>query len=196
MSVTAEPALTHSLTHRPHATTIYNFWCTEAVYLALEGVLSVKPGYTGGDAQTATYEAVCSGRTGHAEAIRIEYDLSRLTYGELLQVFFGVAHDPTQLNRQGNDMGPQYRSTIFPQTERQAEIARHYIDQLNRENVFGSPVVTSIELNHPFYEAEAYHHDFAARNPNQPYVCAVAMPKVHKLESWVNSGEAGLALKK
>lgn len=171
------------------------FWCTEAVYLSLDGVISVTPGYAGGEAHTANYEQVCGGRTGHAEAIRIEYDPSRLSYGDLLQVFFGVAHDPTQLNRQGNDIGPQYRSAIFPQDARQAEIARHYIDQLNGAQIFGQPIVTTIEENVTFYPAEQYHHNYAELHPTQPYICAVAMPKVHKLENWLGSGESHLTLR-
>lgn len=157
------------------------FWCTEAVYRQMAGVADVVPGYAGGDAATANYEAVCSGRTGHAEAIRITYDPAQTSYGQLLKVFMAVAHDPTQLNRQGNDVGPQYRSAIFPLGEAQARVARAYLDQLGAAGVFAGPIATTIEALPAFYEAERYHHDYAARNPAQPYIRAVSMPKVDKL---------------
>lgn len=157
------------------------FWCTEAVYRQLAGVLGVVPGYAGGDAATANYEAVCSGRTAHAEAIRITYDPERLSYGQLLKVFMSVAHDPTQRNRQGNDIGPQYRSALFPLDEAQARVARAYLEQLAAAGVYAAPIATTIEPLPAFYEAERYHHDYAARNPGQPYIRAVSMPKVEKL---------------
>jgi peptide-methionine (S)-S-oxide reductase len=159
------------------------FWCTEAVYLQLAGVKKVTSGYAGGTAETATYEAVCSGRTNHAEAIRIEYDPSRITFGQLLKVFFYVAHDPTQLNRQGNDIGRQYRSAIFHADEEQKRVAEAYIRQLTDARVFPAPIVTTLEPLQGFYEAEAYHQNFAARNPAQPYVAFVAAPKVEKLRA-------------
>jgi peptide-methionine (S)-S-oxide reductase len=159
------------------------FWCTEAVYLQLAGVSTVTSGYAGGTADTATYEAVCSGRTNHAEAIRIVYDPSQTTFGQLLKVFFYVAHDPTQLNRQGNDMGRQYRSAIFYADEEQKKIAEAYIRQLTDAGVFKAPIVTTLEPLDGFYEAEAYHQNFAARNPAQPYVAFVAAPKVEKLRT-------------
>ena len=157
------------------------FWCTEAVYRQLAGVLDVVPGYAGGDAATANYEAVCSGRTAHAEAIRIRYDPARLSYGQLLKVFMAVAHDPTQRNRQGNDIGPQYRSALFPLDQAQARVARAYLDQLAAAGVYAAPIATTIEPLPAFHEAERYHHDYAARNPGQPYIRAVSMPKVEKL---------------
>ncbi|MDY0022786.1 peptide-methionine (S)-S-oxide reductase MsrA [Arenimonas caeni] len=157
------------------------FWCTEAVYRQLAGVSGVVPGYAGGDAATANYEAVCSGRTGHAEAIRISYDPAHTSYGQLLKVFLAVAHDPTQHNRQGNDVGPQYRSAIFPLDEAQARVARAYLAQLDAAGIYAAPIATTVEPLPAFYEAERYHHDYAARNPGQPYIRAVSMPKVEKL---------------
>src|SRR5262245_4986181 len=156
------------------------FWCTEAVYRQLEGVSDVVPGYAGGTADTADYETVCTGRTSHAEAIRISYDPSKTSYGQILKVFFSVAHDPTQLNRQGNDIGRQYRSAIFPADDEQRKVAEAYVKQLTDANVFTGPIATTIEPGAEFYEAEAYHHDYARRNPMQPYIVGVSMPKVRK----------------
>ena len=163
------------------------FWCTEAVFERLPGVSDVTSGYSGGDASTANYEATCSGTTGHAEAIKVTYDASQISYGELLRVFFAVAHDPTHLNRQGNDRGPQYRSAIFYETEEQRAIAAGYIEQLDAAGVYDDPIVTTLEPFDTFYEAEAYHQDYAQNNPAQPYVCAVALPKVAKLEKMMMS---------
>ena len=160
------------------------FWCTEAVYRELDGVLAVTPGYAGGTRETADYETVSTGRTKHAEAIRITYDPARLTYGQLLKVFFSVAHDPTQRNRQGNDVGPQYRSALFPADEDQRRVAEAYVKQLDDANAFTGPIVTTVEVDAEFYEAETYHHDYARRNPTQGYVTAVSMPKVRKLEKY------------
>jgi peptide-methionine (S)-S-oxide reductase len=157
------------------------FWCTEAVFRQLDGVLAVESGYSGGTAETANYEAVCSGLTDHAEVIRISYDPRRISYGQLLKVFFSAAHDPTQLNRQGNDRGRQYRSAIFPATAEERVVAQAYIAQLDAARVFAAPIVTTIEPLETFHLAEAYHQDFAARNPAQPYIAAVSMPKVEKL---------------
>jgi peptide-methionine (S)-S-oxide reductase len=157
------------------------FWCTEAVFRRLEGVTEVQPGYAGGRADTADYKQVCSGRTGHAEVIRILYDPARISYGQLLKVFFAVAHDPTQKDRQGNDVGTQYRSALFPIDAAQREVAAAYLDQLAAANVFASPLATTIEPLETFFVAEAYHHDYAARNPGQPYIQFVSMPKVEKL---------------
>lgn len=159
------------------------FWCVEAVYRQLAGVRQVVSGYAGGSAETATYEVVCSGTTNHAEAVRIAYDPTQLSYGQLLKVFFSVAHDPTQLNRQGGDRGRQYRSAIFCADARQQEVARAYIRQLDAAGVFGAPIVTTLEPLEAFYEAEAYHQDYAARNPAQPYVLSVALPKVDKVRA-------------
>lgn len=159
------------------------FWCVEAVYLAIDGVLSVASGYSGGAADTANYEAVCSGTTGHAEAVDIRYDPARVSFGELLKVFFSVAHDPTQLNRQGNDRGTQYRSAIFFENAEQKAVAEAYIQQLDLAGVYPQAIVTTLEPLAEFYPAEAYHQNFAARNPFQPYVMAVAVPKVEKLRA-------------
>ena len=167
------------------------FWCTEAVYRELDGVLQVVSGYSGGSADTADYETVCTGRTEHAEVIQIAYDPSRLTFGALLRIFFAVAHDPTQLDRQGNDVGPQYRSAIFYADAEQERIAEAYIAQLDAAKVFGKPIVTQLEPLEKFFEAEAYHQNYAALHPGQPYIQAVAAPKVEKLRAYF-----GDALKK
>jgi len=159
------------------------FWCTEAVFLPLDGVTAVTSGYLGGSAATANYQAVCSGTTGHAEAIEVRFDPAVISYGQLLKVFFAVAHDPTQLNRQGNDRGTQYRSAIFPVDDEQRAVAAAYISQLTDAKVFADPIVTTIEPLATFYPAEGYHQNYAARNPAQPYVAAVALPKVAKLEA-------------
>lgn len=158
------------------------FWCTEAVFLLLDGVLSVRPGYAGGTAETANYRAVCGGDTGHAEAIEIVYDSAGITYGQILRVFFSVAHDPTQLNRQGADVGRQYRSAIFYADEDERRVAEAYIRQIDQSEVLGAPVVTTLEPLERFFPAEEYHHDYAGRNPTQPYICAVSDPKVKKLK--------------
>ncbi len=160
------------------------FWCTEAVFRRLDGVLDVEPGYAGGSAETANYEAVCSGRTGHAEAIRISYDPNRISYGQLLKVFLSVAHDATQMNRQGNDVGTQYRSAVFPADAAQRRVVEAYLAQLTAAGVFAAPVATTIEPLEEFHVAERYHHDYAARNPGQSYIRYVSMPKVEKLETY------------
>jgi len=160
------------------------FWCTEAVYLELDGVMKVVSGYSGGDAASANYEAVCTGRTEHAEVIQVVYDPSRTSFGALLRVFFSVAHDPTQLNRQGNDVGTQYRSAIFYANAEQQRIAAAYIAQLEAAKVFGKPIVTRLEPLEQFFEAEGYHQNYAALHPNQPYIAAVAAPKVEKLRAY------------
>jgi len=160
------------------------FWCTEAVFLALDGVLGVMSGYAGGSAETANYRAVCTGMTGHAEVIRVRFDSARITFGEILKVFFTVAHDPTQRNRQGNDWGTQYRSSIFYADDEQKAVAEAYVAALNASGVFGKKVQTTVEPLDAFYEAEAYHQDYAARNANAPYVVGVAQPKVDKLRTF------------
>ena len=157
------------------------FWCVEAVLKELNGVLEVTSGYSGGTAQTADYDAVCSGRTGHAEAVQVRFDPSRISYGQLLKVFFSVAHDPTQLNRQGADQGTQYRSAIFYADDEQKRVAEAYIRQLNEAGAFDAPIVTQVVPLEAFYEAEAYHQDYAARHPMQPYILFTAAPKVTKL---------------
>ena len=157
------------------------FWCTEAVFLSLDGVLGVRSGYAGGTAATANYQAVCSGSTDHAEVIEVAYDPARITLGRILQVFFDVAHDPTQLNRQGHDMGRQYRSAIFYRTPEQRRVAEAYIAQLNGAHAFDSPIVTTLEPLEAFFEAEGYHQNYAARNPGQPYILFSTVPKMAKL---------------
>ncbi|HTT07171.1 MAG TPA: peptide-methionine (S)-S-oxide reductase MsrA [Gammaproteobacteria bacterium] len=160
------------------------FWCVEAVFQELDGVQAVVSGYAGGTASTADYRTVCGGATNHAEVVEIRYDPARISYGQLLKVFFSVAHDPTQLNRQGNDRGRQYRSAIFYANERERRVAAAYIKQLNEAGVFSGPIVTSLEPLEKFFEAEEYHQDYADRNPGQPYIAAVAMPKVEKLRRY------------
>ena len=157
------------------------FWCVEAVFRELRGVISVRNGYAGDSAAAANYRTVCGGRTNHAEAIEIRYDASRTTFGQLLKIHFSVAHDPTQLNRQGNDLGRQYRSAIFYADDEQKKIAEAYIKQLNEARVFSEPIATTLEPLEAFYEAEEYHQDYAARNPDEPYIVYVAQPKVEKL---------------
>lgn len=156
------------------------FWCTEAIYLACDGVSEVTPGYAGGDAASANYQQVCSGQSGHAEVIRIDYDADQVKLGTLLMLFFSVAHDPTQHNRQGNDIGSQYRSVIFYSSDRQRQFACDYITELNQAAVFAAPIVTTLEALDTFYPAEDYHHNYAARNPQQPYVRFAALPKLEK----------------
>jgi peptide-methionine (S)-S-oxide reductase len=157
------------------------FWCIEAVLKEIDGVLEVVSGYSGGSAQTADYDAVCSGRTGHAEVVQVRFDPSRVSYGQLLKVFFSVAHDPTQLNRQGADQGTQYRSAIFYTDEEQKRVAEAYIRQLNEAGAYDTPIVTQVAPLEAFYEAEAYHQDYASRHPMQPYILFTAAPKVTKL---------------
>ena len=158
------------------------FWCTEAVFEQLAGVDKVISGYAGGTRQTAKYEVVGSGKTNHAESIQIFYDPSKITYGQLLKVFFSAAHDPTQLNRQGPDHGRQYRSAVFYRDPEQQRIAEAYIKQLSEAKVFQEPIVTEVTALQAFYPAEEYHQDFVKRNPNHPYVVANAIPKLQKLK--------------
>ena len=157
------------------------FWGMEAVFEHVKGVSEVVSGYAGGDRRDANYEAVSAERTRHAEAVRITYDPSRVSYAQLLQVYFAVAHDPTQVNRQGPDVGPSYRSAIFPQNAGQAQVARAFIGRLNASRVFKKPIATRIESG-SFYPAEAYHQDFARRNPLHPYVLVHDRPKVAALK--------------
>lgn len=153
------------------------FWGVEAVFERVKGVKSVTAGYAGGDRASANYAAVSTERTGHAEAIRIAYDPRVVSYGTLLRVYFSIAHDPTQLNRQGPDSGPSYRSAIFPQTPQQRAVATAYIAQLRKAGSFKAPIVTRLE-NGAFFPAEAYHQDFYNRNPSHPYIVAWDKPKV------------------
>ena len=156
------------------------FWCVEAVYEQLEGVIDVESGYAGGDASTANYDAVSTGRTKHAEVVRITYDPSKITYGTILKVFFTTAHDPTTLNRQGLDVGPQYRSAIFYASEQEKQIAADYIKQLNAAKVHRDPIVTTLEPLDAYYPAENYHQDYARQNPSSGYIQGVSKPKVDK----------------
>jgi len=165
------------------------FWCVEAVYKNLEGVSSVKSGYAGGSAETADYQTVSTGGTNHAEAVEVTYDPSRLSYGQILKVFFSIAHDPTQLNRQGPDTGRQYRSAIFYADEEQKRVAEAYIRQLDKARVFDTAIVTEITPLEAFFEAETYHQDYAARNPLNPYIVFNAQPKVRKLRAYQASQE-------
>src|SRR6478752_4627309 len=156
------------------------FWCTEAAFEQLEGVVDVTSGYIGGSAETANYRAVCGGDTGHAEAIKITYDPAKISYEHLLDVFFD-AHDPTQLNRQGNDIGTQYRSAIFYASDEEKRAAEAKIAALNDKHAFPRPIVTKLEPLGEFYPAEDYHQDYARLNPGQPYIQAVSIPKVCKV---------------
>jgi peptide-methionine (S)-S-oxide reductase len=176
--------MTASPTHQTAVLAGGCFWCTEAVYRQLTGVMAVKSGYAGGTAETADYRTVCTGGTDHAEAIEITFDAGKTSFGQLLKIFFSVAHDPTQLNGQGNDMGRQYRSAIFYADNQQRDIAQAYIQQLNDARVFPQPIVTTLEPLDAFYVAEDYHQDYAARNPNQPYIAYISAPKVDKLRKY------------
>ncbi len=161
------------------------FWCVEAVFKMLKGVCSVLPGYAGGNSsangENPTYDSVSSGNTGHAEVIRIEYDSSKILYKDLLTVFF-ASHDPTTINRQGNDIGTQYRSVIFYTTEEQKEQAENFISEINNSSKEGSPIVTEVKPLVKFYEAENYHKDYFANNKNNPYCELVINPKLEKVK--------------
>ncbi len=156
------------------------FWCLEAVFQDLRGVDRVMSGYIGGTVKNPSYEAVCSGRTGHAEAIQIRFDPAVISYRDLVELFFGF-HDPTTLNRQGPDVGTQYRSAIFPHSAAQRAVAEAVITELTAARVFPDPIVTTIETAGPFYPGEGYHQNYYNRNPNQPYCAAMIGPKVAKL---------------
>jgi peptide-methionine (S)-S-oxide reductase len=157
------------------------FWGIQAVFEHVKGVISVTAGYSGGAADTAHYEMVSEGNTGHAESVRIQYDPSRISFGQLLKVYFAVAHDPTELNRQGPDTGSQYRSVIFYDNAEQKNIADAYIAQLNKAGVFKRPIVTQVVALKAFYEAEAYHQDYAVHHPDEPYIAINDLPKVAEL---------------
>ena len=160
------------------------FWCVDAVYRLMEGVIEVVSGYAGGSAETANYDAVCRGDTGHAEVVLVRFDPARVSYGRILKVFFAIAHDPTQFNRQGNDVGTQYRSVIFHNSDAQHEVAESYIRQLDAAEVFSAPIVTEVAPLDQFHPGEAYHQDYAARNPGQPYIACFSAPKVQKLREY------------
>jgi peptide-methionine (S)-S-oxide reductase len=157
------------------------FWGIQAVFQHVKGVISATSGYSGGAANTAEYELVSNGDTGHAESVKIVYDPSQITYGQLLRVFFSVAHDPTQLNRQGPDTGSQYRSSIFYGNDEQKRIAEAYIAQLEKARIFSHPIVTQVVALKAFYPAEAYHQDYAERHPDNPYIVYNDAPKVAHL---------------
>ncbi|RZJ33544.1 MAG: peptide-methionine (S)-S-oxide reductase [Flavobacterium sp.] len=156
------------------------FWCTEAVFLEMDGVKSVVSGYIGGKTPNPTYKQVCTGETGHAEAIQITYDPKKVSFGDLLEIFFAT-HDPTTLNRQGNDVGTQYRSEIFYHNDAQKKLSEDYIALLNKENTFGKPVVTKVTPAPTFYPAEDYHQDYYNQNKEQSYCTYVITPKVEKV---------------
>ncbi len=158
------------------------FWGVEAVFEQLKGVSDVVSGFSGGDAATANYERVSSGQTGHAEAVKITYDPAQISYGQLLKVYFLVAHDPTQLNRQGPDLGTQYRSAIFVDNAEQKRVAQAYIAQLDKTKVFSTPIVTQLLPAANFYAAEESHQNFIDRNPNYPYVVIHDLPKLEQLK--------------
>lgn len=157
------------------------FWCVEAVFQRLEGVVSVKSGYSGGHVENPTYEQVCGKKTGHAEVVQVEFDPDKISYADLLQVFWAT-HDPTTLNRQGNDVGPQYRSVIFYHNDQQRETAEKYKKLLDESGTYNAPIVTAIEPFRNFYPAESYHQQYFERNGSQPYCRVVIQPKVEKLE--------------
>lgn len=167
------------------------FWGIQAVFERVKGVTRVTAGYSGGSSGTAQYETVSTGRTGHAESVKIVYDPSQVSYGQLLKVYFSVAHDPTELNRQGPDDGTQYRSAIFFSNDEQKRIAEAYIDQLNKAKVYSRPIVTQVVGLKGFYPAEHYHQDYAVNHPNDPYIRINDLPKVDHLremlpELWVS----------
>ncbi|WP_250513864.1 peptide-methionine (S)-S-oxide reductase MsrA [Caballeronia sp. INDeC2] len=156
------------------------FWCTEAVFLAVRGVESVESGYAGGKVVNPSYDQVCDGETGHAEVVKVVFDPSVIGYREILEIFFAT-HDPTQLNRQGNDVGTQYRSVVFTHSDEQRKIALDVIEELGREDVFDKTIVTQVvPLADDYYPAEAYHQNYFAQHPNQGYCAAVVAPKVAK----------------
>jgi peptide-methionine (S)-S-oxide reductase len=158
------------------------FWGVDAVFKHVKGVNKVVSGYSGGSLMTANYKQVSTGNTNHAESVRISYDPSRISYGQLLKVFFSVAHDPTELNRQGPDTGTQYRSVVFYADNAQKRVAEAYIGQLQTAHIFSRPIVTQVTQLKEFYEAEAYHQDYLARNPDQPYIVANDLPKIANLQ--------------
>ena len=158
------------------------FWGVQGVYQHVEGVTNAVSGYAGGESKTADYELVSTGRTGHAESVQVTYDPRRISFGRVLQIFFSVVHDPTEVNRQGPDVGTQYRSAIFPSNAEQARVTQAYIAQLDQERVFRKPIATRIEPDRAFYPAEPYHQDFLTRHPAYPYIVYNDLPKIADLE--------------
>jgi len=159
------------------------FWGTQGVFERVKGVLDTTAGYAGGSASTATYDQVTTETTGHAESVKVVYDPSKITYGQLLRVFFSVAHDPTQLNRQGPDEGTSYRSAIFYASDEQRKISQDYIAQLDAAHVFAKPIVTQVTPLKGFYDAESYHQDYALHNPDNPYILVCDRPKIEALKA-------------
>jgi peptide-methionine (S)-S-oxide reductase len=159
------------------------FWGVQAVFQHTQGVLNAVSGYAGGQKETAHYDSVGTGRTGHAEAVQISYDPKQISYGKLLQVYFSVAHDPTQLNRQGPDYGTQYRSAVFYMNASQKEVAERYVTQLDAAKLFPGKIVTQLTPLNAFYPAEAYHQDYATLNPRSPYIARFDLPKIADLKS-------------
>ena len=181
-----DPAVNETLAlKKGHATVVIAggcFWGVQAVFEHVKGVKRATSGYAGGTLTNPDYEAVSSGATGHAESVEVEYDPSQITLGGLLKVFFSVAHDPTELNRQGPDAGTQYRSAIFFANQDQQRIAQAYVDQLNQAKLFSHPIITQIAPLKNFYPAEAYHQDYAAHHPDNPYIAMFDLPKVKNLQ--------------
>ncbi|GGE04397.1 peptide methionine sulfoxide reductase MsrA [Polymorphobacter glacialis] len=180
------PAADTSLKAGPVQTAVFAggcFWGLEGVFERIKGVQSVRSGYAGGDRRTASYAIVGSGMTGHAEAIEVRYDPARVSYGTLLRILFSVAHDPTQLNRQGPDSGTQYRSAIFPQTPEQARLAKAYVAQLTTAKTWPGKIVTTLEPGKSFYAAETYHQNYLRAHPNEPYIAINDVPKVEGLKA-------------
>jgi len=184
--LTPAPTLDEPLASAPAKETVVLaggcFWGVQGVFQHVKGVLNAVSGYAGGEKSAADYETVSTGSTGHAESVRVTYDPSQITLGQILRVYFSVAHDPTELNRQGPDTGTQYRSTIFPANDEQAKVAKAYIDQLDAANTFGKKLATTIEPGKAFYPAEAYHQDYLTLNPRQPYIVYNDLPKVEALK--------------
>jgi peptide-methionine (S)-S-oxide reductase len=179
------PAMDEPATQAATETAVFAggcFWGVQGVFQHVEGVKNAVSGYAGGEKKTAVYETVGTGRTGHAESVKITFDPKKISYGKILQIYFSVAHDPTQLNRQGPDSGTQYRSAIFPANEEQAKVAKAYIAQLDAVKAFHKPIVTKIEPGHEFYPAEGYHQDFLVLHPNYPYIVYNDLPKVRNLQ--------------
>jgi peptide-methionine (S)-S-oxide reductase len=181
------PTVDEPTTGRPKAETAVLaggcFWGVQGVFQHVKGVSAAQSGYAGGDKATADYDAVSTGTTGHAESVRITYDPTQITYGQLLRIFFSVVQDPTELNYQGPDVGPQYRSVIFTQDDTQRNIANAYIAQLNAAGAFPAPIVTTVTPGAQFFPAEAYHQDFLSLNPNNPYIVQNDLPKLGALKS-------------
>ena len=179
------PARDQAAAAAPTATAVLAggcFWGVQGVFQHVDGVTNAVSGYAGGSAPQAQDEIVSRGRSGHAEAVKVTYDPRKITYGRLLQIYFSVAHDPTQLNRQGPDTGTQYRSAIFPESAEQAELAKAYIDQLGQARVFDAAIVTTIEPDRPFYPAEDYHQDYLTLHPREPYIAINDLPKLGELK--------------